>query len=67
MIDMETINIEVLKLNPDFYCTRMGVCDRMYTCIHPYELRYIVCPHLLIKTPDRELHEEVQSFRKEKE
>lgn len=64
---METVKIEALKLHPEFYCTKKGACNRMYTCINPTELLYPVCPHLIVKSPGRKLHETIQQEREKEE
>ena len=63
---METMKIEAIKLYPDFYCTKKGVCDKIYTCINPSEVLNPVCPHLVVKSPGRKMYE-TTSFRKHKE
>lgn len=47
---METMKLKARKLSPEFYCTKEGVCDKMYTCINPTELLNPACPHLVVKS-----------------
>ena len=59
----ETEILEVLKLNPNFYCKNLGVCDRMYTCINPNEFLNPVCPYLVVVSSDRKLLDTILSER----
>lgn len=61
---MQTVKVEALKLHPEFYCTKKGRCDKLYTCLNPGKILDPVCPNLLIKAPGRKLHEEIQSHRR---
>jgi len=61
---LETVKIEVLRVEPEYYCARVNEpCTRNYTCIDGND----VCPYLIVKALDKKLHETILKERGEME